>query len=715
MKGLKMRIRTFCVSLAVVLGAFGLRAQDASQSAGPTIRAEKKLVLVDVVVTDKKGEYVHGLTAKNFRVWEDKDEQSIETFSAESDAASPLTNRKHYLVLFFDNASMDFGQQGQARKAALQFLDKNAAPNRLIAIVDFGGSVRIAQNFTDDPERLKQVVGGVKFSNVSSSTDAQGGAALSKAETDFGARTSLLGLRSLAKSLSSIPGRKTLVFLSAGFKLDGELRSELTAVIDVCNKANVAVYPIDVRGLMTPFGAVRPPFGEPQGGARLVNVSYLVPQHPTGGGGTGSGASAPHPVGSGSGTGRPAGGAGGGAPRPVTTGINSNSTNQPRSIVPHMADILGPQDVLYALATGTGGFVIVNTNDLLGGLDRIAHEQNEYYVLGYSPSDDGSDGACHELKVKVDRGGTNVRSRTGYCSIPSSNVLAGTAKGKELEARAASSAAGNVSAKMQTAFFYTAANTARVDVTMEVPPDILKFKKEKGEFHSEVNVLGIAYATDGSVAAKFSDTVNLEFEKKKEVEQFNESPLRYETQFDIASGKYNLKVVFTTGGEGFGKLELPLTVEPFDSTNFALSAIALSKDLHKVSDSDTVLDSRLLADKIPLIAQGMQLTPAASNSFQTGGPGAFYLEIYEPALLEEKPHKVALQMRVLDKKTNRVKLDSGLIDMAKYVHNGSPVIPVALRVPSKELGVGSYRVEFKAADDTGRISDVRSTDIEVVQ
>ena len=77
---------------------------------------------------------------------------------------------------------------------------------------------------------------------------------------------------------------------------------------------------------------------------------------------------------------------------------------------------------------------------------------------------------------------------------------------------------------------------------MEIPPDILKFKKEKGKMHAEMNVLGIAYNPDGGVAAKFSDTLKMEFQNKKEVEAFEEKPLRYETQFDVASGKYTLKV-----------------------------------------------------------------------------------------------------------------------------------------------------------------------------
>jgi len=687
-------MRVICFMLCVLMTA---NAQD-------VIRAEKKLVLVDVVVTDKKGDYVRGLTQKDFRLWEDKNEQTIETFSAESDPASPAANRKHYIVLFFDNSTLGFGDQAQARQAALRFLDKNTAPNRLMAIVNFGGSLQIAQNFTSDAERLKQVVSGVKFSNVAANTDAAGGAALSRAETNFGARTVLLGLRSLAKSLSTVPGRKTLIFLSGGFKLDSELRSELTAAIDVCNKSNVAVYPIDVRGLVTTMpGAAR--FGEPNTRAVLVNAAYQRSGGTTAPTTGRTGTTTPTaPVRTGGTTNVP------------TRGTGLTSTNpmaQPRSIVPHMPDVTSQQDVLYALAQGTGGFVIVNTNDLLGGLDRIANELNEYYVLGYSPDSDTQDGSCHELKVKLDRGGTNIRSRTGYCSMKPVDLLAGTAKGKDLENRAASAAPGTVAAKMQTAYFFTAPNTARVDVAMEIPPDALKFKKEKGKLHADMDVLGIAYNSDGSVAAKFSDTLKMEFDNKKEVEQFQEKPIPYEAQFDVASGTYNLKVVFSASGEGFGKLESPLLVDTYDSKKFSLSGVAMSRQMRKVNDLDASLDATLLADKTPMIVGGVEMTPGASNVFQKDGPGAFYLEIYEPSLLDEKPHKVILQMVILDKKTNQPKINSGAMDMAQYARAGNAVIPVGLRIPSKELGPGSYRAEFEAKDDAGNLTALRTADFEV--
>src|SRR5580698_10964347 len=119
----------------------------------PTITKETSLVLVDTVVTDKKGAYIRDLKQSDFRVFEDNKEQPIKSFSFETDAAND--NRKHYMVMFFDNSTMDIGDQGKARDAAMKFLDANTGANRYIAVVDFGGTLRITQNFTSDAARLR--------------------------------------------------------------------------------------------------------------------------------------------------------------------------------------------------------------------------------------------------------------------------------------------------------------------------------------------------------------------------------------------------------------------------------------------------------------------------------------------------------------------------------------------------------------------------------
>jgi len=200
-----------------------------------------------------------------------------------------------------------------------------------------------------------------------------------------------------------------------------------------------------------------------------------------------------------------------------------NLYNQARNMIPKFPESAATnQDVMHVLAEGTGGFVIINTNDLLSGFEKIGKEMNEYYLLGYEPPE-SNEGSCHTLRVKVDRSGLNVRARTGYCNARPRDLVAKNPVEKTLENRAASAQAGDVSASMQTPFFYTAPNQARVNVAMDIAPKAMKFEKQKGKLHSELDILGIAYKPDGSVAARFGDAVKLDFENKKEADAFSES------------------------------------------------------------------------------------------------------------------------------------------------------------------------------------------------
>ena len=107
---------------------------------------------------------------------------------------------------------------------------------------------------------------------------------------------------------------------------------------------------------------------------------------------------------------------------------------------------------MLMLAEGTGGFAIYNTNDLLGGLQRIAKEMNQFYVLGYVPPAT-AEGSCHTLKVKMNKGGSEVRSRTGYCNVRPTDPLEGKPLEKQMEAQARGTAAGSIHASMQAPYF----------------------------------------------------------------------------------------------------------------------------------------------------------------------------------------------------------------------------------------------------------------------
>jgi hypothetical protein len=108
----------------------------------------------------------------------------------------------------------------------------------------------------------------------------------------------------------------------------------------------------------------------------------------------------------------------------------------------------GDQQLLADLAGRTGGFIIRNSNNLLGGLQSVAAEQDQYYVLTFTPPD-SKEGSCHTLRVRVDRPGTNVRARNTYCTAKAPDLLAGTNTGKDLEKRAAETQAGNAGAQAE--------------------------------------------------------------------------------------------------------------------------------------------------------------------------------------------------------------------------------------------------------------------------
>jgi VWFA-related protein len=727
---------------------------------------------------DKKGKYVRDLKQEDFRVFEDNKQQQVSSFSFGADPAAPAAAQKRYLVFLFDNSTMDISDQARAREAAAKFIDANAGPDRLMAVVDFGGTLRIAQNFTANAARLKQVVAGVKFPSGPSPSAppvevaSLGSPQLSSVEADFGARSLLLAIRSLAKSLSAVPGRKSVVLFSAGFELTPDRQSELTATIDACNRANVAIYPLDARGLVTtmpgrrngaalhPRHAMRSRKFDVRHRApatshvtpRLVLASFPMafspdPQRPTpegggrgggggppigpGGGGGGRGGTGGGTGGSG-GTGGGTGGTGGTGGRPPggnppggtpptrgpVSGPNiprsgfNNYDRQPRILVPELPPSASTnQQVLYALAEGTGGFPILNTNDLLAGLERISREQNEFYILGYVPPE-SEEGSCHALKVKLEHGGgMHVRARSGYCNSRVVNPLAGKPIEKELESRAAAPQAGNIKGVMRTPFFYTGPDAARVNLTMDLPPQSLNFSKEKGKYRATINVLGIAYRPDGTIGARFSDAVKLELEKD-EWKELQKAPFHYENQFGAAPGQYRLTVVLSQGGESFGRYELPLVIEPFDGKQLALSAIAMSNSMQRVADLGTGMDAALLEDRTPLVVRGMQMTPSATNRFKRDDKVGLYAEIYEPSQTTDKPAELLVGYRVVDLRDGKIVLSSGEVETKGFVQKGNLVVPIGLKVPLKDFSPGNYRLEMQAWTASSR-SEIRSADFSV--
>jgi VWFA-related protein len=728
------------------------------------IKAEANLVVVDVVATDKKGGYIKDLETKEFQVFEDNQRQEITSFSRPVEAQGPQRpSQPRYIVLFFDDSTMPPEDQLYARKAADQFVEKTASEDRLMAVVDFGGTTQIVQNFTSDGEKLKRATAQVRYSAVSPNASAPTPGLPSTStplmasmgqlfvpEAEFAARSFLLAIRQLAISLRTIPGRKTLILFSEGFPLTAERQSELDATIDAANKANVAIYTLDVRGLLArPAAFLDSPF--PHESGLLASLAASPDPWPqrgggggTGGGGTGGGGGGGRGGGGGTGGGGGSGGGGkgggggsggsggkgggggggtgsgsrGGSPTIQSFGNTCNdptvAATNPACPQSHLQNLINQnvatnQQILDALARGTGGFSIFNTNDFLAGLNRISNELEQFYILGYVPPSQAHDGTYHKIEVKVTRKGVLLRHRNGYYDVKAPDLLAGKPEGKTLEQVAASPQPGQVPVLLSAPYFYSSPGVARVYVSLQIPASAIDFGKEKKDFHSKVELLGIASREDGAVAARFSDTVKLDMEKK-DLKEFTKGPFKYQNTFNIAPGKYTLKLVLSAGGDKFAKYEAPFTVAPFDGKQLDLSGPALSDDFRPVNQLMASLDSQLLEDQTPLLFQDMEIFPQPGNRFQRGDKVAFYVEVFEPQMRSAYAPRVGVSFSIVDRKTNQRVYLSKTILLDSLVHSGNPLIPMAQPIPTDNLQPGEYQLEVRAINSAGGASPIRTAD-----
>ena len=651
-----------CILLLAIILIGAVAAQGQAPAAGDQIQqklqAESSLVLVDTVVIDKKGGYIRDLTPKEFHVFEDNKEQEIKSVARET-MNKAASRAPEHLVLYF--GIIPVADQAVARNAALKFIDANASANRLIAIVNYRGSggTKLIQGFTYDKERLRAALlareadGSLATSGAGEGTigSYRGTTMMGINQGEFQMRSFLHSIMSLSQGIAALPGRKGVIVLtptvnyrelartdrgSVGGNIAGngtpppdipEITyvippDEMNSAIEVCNKAKVAIYTVDVQ------------------------------------------------------------------------------TN-------HSAE-----DNQYApLAAGTGGFSIGNSRRIGDALAQIAGDQAERYVIAYAPAKSAKE-SCHKLKVKADRPGVIVRARAEYCNIDARDPLAGTRLNDELEARLNGSQAGDLTVQMRPAFLYGSQAGTHVLIAAEVGTENLAFEKQGNRMHGMLNVLGVALREDGSVAARFSDSVSFDFESAKRVEEFKLHPYHYEGQFNGPAGKYTLKVVFASDKDHFGRADASLEIGAWDEKKFALSGVVLSRESRKLA-APLAEENSLAGDRGPLISRDLLFIPAPGHSFSKTDSAMLYVEIFDPLVAKADPPKLRIQMLVIDKADRSVKVNSGLLDMTNRIRSENPIVPVGLRIPTENLPKGNYVLVLKASNSAGSVSEIRSTEFEL--
>jgi VWFA-related protein len=358
-------------------------------------------------------------------------------------------------------------------------------------------------------------------------------------------------------------------------------------------------------------------------------------------------------------------------------------------------DVGGANDFFHDVALATGGkYSPPGTYELASFLGEITAEQSDYYLLGYTPSAESVDKPCHKLKVKVDRSGLDVEARDSYCMSggPPAESLKGAQRA--LEARAARGVPGNIQAAMQVSWFYSKANLALVDIAMDLEPGNTKVK---GREHGEFNLVGVVYHDDGAVVTRFGDAAELD------------PPYHYSRQFELAPGRYLIRMVAGSGDQAFGSVEKTVEIDPWGGKELSASGIALSMQDYALTGVTAELDSSVLEGPRRLASRGRAIVPMGGDRVPVGQNGLFYFEIYNPGFAETPK----MQIRILDRTTNVETMNSGLLDTGIYALAGNPVIPIALNLPVSNLPAGSYTLEVRAKHADGRDAIVRTADFEV--
>jgi VWFA-related protein len=336
------------------------------------------------------------------------------------------------------------------------------------------------------------------------------------------------------------------------------------------------------------------------------------------------------------------------------------------------------------------------------------------YAIAYAPAK-SAPGSCHQIQVKAVRANLVVWSRSEYCNTPHppTDPLKGSALGKKVEEAMASDQQDKIDLKMKVATFPKASG-ALVYVTLDFPWRSLKHEYRGGTLYATIGMLIVVYNKDGTVADRRSDFACCDYGDEKQAnpgarpvaatEGRSLIPDRYRTDFDLAAGEYNVRVVLSDG-ENFGRQQVQMTVQDFDPKQLEISDVVLSRRVRKLSP-DTADSERAAESYMPLVSKGVEFTPTANTEFRKDETLVAFFEINEPP--EELNTKVHAQLRIVDAQSGEVVNDFEPVDAAIYQRAGNQAIAIGRGMPLSGLLVGAYQLEVQASEADGRSTPWRT-------
>jgi VWFA-related protein len=410
--------------------------QTASQQV-PIFRTGSNLVLLDVVVRDH-GKPVEGLPHSDFRVFEDGKPQQVTIFEEHKatdalDVAKAPTLPPHFYsndpryaltsaanVILLDALNTPYTDQVYVRRRMLDYL-KTIPPGTRVAVFTLASKLRMVEGFNAEPGSLEKALkesksnpqtspvmdpafdqamadlGNMEMSGAPSATSVAGMQQfqqdLQEFQMDTRVEMTIDAMDQLGRYLSTIPGRKNLIWFSGAFPaivMGGGQMSQVTMGSDYTEQvkkmnallalARVAVYPVDARGLqgtstdMAEYTTLNP---------QLFNSIQTGP-----------------------------GGSGGGVGGQASEAQTVDSTNA-AFLVTNQAE----HTAMEIIANGTGGLAYFNTNGVGQALGEAIANGSNYYTVGYTPQNRNYDGSYRAVEVRLEDAHYDLQYRRGYYAL----------------------------------------------------------------------------------------------------------------------------------------------------------------------------------------------------------------------------------------------------------------------------------------------------------
>lgn len=470
-----MKPRILAAPLLTLAFAAGAPAQEPRRD---VFRATATMVRVDVVVTDKDGRLVPDLKAEDFEILEDGRPQRIVQLryvqleplppAAPKDPQAPAPPSalkrdqvRRTIALLVDDLALSFESTAYVRTALKKFVEEQMQPGDVAAIIRSSAGSGALQQFTGDKRLLAAAAERVRYSMMSrtgvssyaATGEATGGnlagentleadeARLEQLRTDVFAVGTIGSLRLVLRSLDQLPGRKSVVMFSEGFRLFPNMdntRAEawLRTVVEQANRASVAIYTVDPRGTPT--------------------LSFAAAD-----------ATAPE-------------------------GVQDRRTTQ----------MLDSQDPLVTIADETGG-VFFAENNLSLGAARALEDQSGYYLIGYEPSGSADrPNRPHALKARVKRPGLSVRARSTYYEAPDAaprpTPTPSTAASALYGALTSPFSSGEVDVRLTSLFDYGKKQGSAMRTLLHIDGDDITYTKQPdGSSKAELEILAVTFGDKG--------------------------------------------------------------------------------------------------------------------------------------------------------------------------------------------------------------------------